>query len=36
LETAVVGLEKIEPLIKEADELVAITVSSIKTAKVNK
>ena len=36
IEARIVGLKKLEPLMKEADELLAITVASIKTARKTK
>jgi hypothetical protein len=36
VQSKIVASEQIESLLKEADEILAITVSSIKTAKRNK
>ena len=36
IEARIVGANKIESLLKEANELIAITVSSIRTARRNK
>jgi four helix bundle protein len=36
LESKIIDIERVQPLIKEANELLAITVASIKTARKNR